>query len=218
MRRWMNEMPALLRQFAARWKTYLALHLAVALLIFLVLAPLSSLLLRLAVMLSGDAALSDQDIAWFILSPAGFIAFVALFSVFSIIVFLEHAAMVTAASLLERGHPAPVSGVLLFLGRRFGSLFGLAVQILFRVLLWTVPFLLAIGAVYFVLLSEYDINYYLAHKPPIFYLAALVIGALLLVMAFVVIRKLLSWSLTLPLIADCCRRPCLSSGSRGPFG
>ena len=33
MRRWMNEMPALLRRFAARWKTYLALHLAVALLI-----------------------------------------------------------------------------------------------------------------------------------------------------------------------------------------
>ena len=57
------------------------LHLAVALLIFLVLAPLSSLLLRLAVMLSGDAALSDQDIARFILSPAGFIAFVVLFTI-----------------------------------------------------------------------------------------------------------------------------------------
>ena len=101
MRRWMNEMPALLRQFAARWKTYLALHLAVALMIFLVLAPLSSLLLRLAVMLSGDAALSDQDIAWFILSPAGFIAFIVLAAIYSIVAFLEYAALIMTAWLVE---------------------------------------------------------------------------------------------------------------------
>ncbi|MEJ2402612.1 MAG: glycerophosphodiester phosphodiesterase family protein, partial [Xanthomonadales bacterium] len=200
MHRWMNEMPALLRQFAARWKTYLALHLAVALLIFLVLAPLGSLLLRLAVMLSGDTALSDQDIAWFILSPAGFVVFVVLVSVFSIIVFLEHAAMVTAAWLLERGHPAPVSGVLFFLGRRFGSLFGLAVQILFRVLLWTVPFLLAVGAVYFVLLTEFDINYYLSNKPSEWNLALAlggVIGAAWLAM---LLRLFTSWVFSIPLL------------------
>ena len=218
MRRWMNEMPALLRQFAARWKTYLALHLAVALLIFLVLAPLSSLLLRLAVMLSGDAALSDQDIAWFILSPAGFIAFVVLFSVFSIIVFLEHAAMVTAASLLERGHPAPVSGVLLFLGRRFGSLFGLAVQILFRVLLWTVPFLLAIGAVYFVLLSEYDINYYLFNKPAEWNLALALGGLIGVAWLAMLLRMFTSWVFSIPLLLLAGRTPRAALGRFSDFG
>ena len=200
MHRWMNEMPVLLRRFAAHWKTYLALHLGVALLIFLVLAPLSSLLLRLAVMLSGDAALSDQDIAWFILSPAGFIAFVVLVSVFSIIVFLEHAAMVTAASLLERGHPAPVSGVLFFLARRFGSLFGLAVLILFRVLLWTAPFLAAVGVVYAVLLTEFDINYYLSNKPSEWNLALALGGVIGVAWLALLLRLFTSWVFSIPLL------------------
>ena len=200
MHRWMNEMPGLLRQFGAHWKTFLALHLAVALLIFLVLAPLATVLLRLAVLLSGDAALSDQDIAYFILSPAGFIVFVVLVSVFSIIVFLEHAAMVTAAWLLERGHPAPISGVLLFLARRAGGLFGLAVQILFRVLLWTVPFLRAIGAVYFVLLTEYDINYYLVNKPREWQLALALGGVAGLAWLALLLRLFSSWVFSIPLL------------------
>jgi glycerophosphoryl diester phosphodiesterase len=74
------------------------------------------------------------------------------------------------------------------------------VRLIIRLLIIILPFLAVGGAVAWLALTKYDINYYLAHKPPIFYLAALVIGALLLVMAFVVIRKLLSWSLTLPLI------------------
>jgi len=182
------------------WKTFLALHLAVAVLIFAVLAPLTTLLLRLAVLLSGDAALSDQDIAWFVLSPAGFAAFVVLASLVSIIVFLEHAALLTAAWLLERNHPAPVSGVLAFLGRRAGRLFHLAVLILFRVLLYSLPFVAAAGLIYALLLTEYDINFYLHDKPPEWRLA-LALGALIgLGWLALMLRLFTHWIFCLPLL------------------
>ena len=193
-------MRSLLRQFAADWKTYLALHLAVAALIFLVLAPLTAALLRLAVRLSGDAALSDQDIAFFILSPTGFSAFVVLVSVVSIIIFLEHAALLTAASQLTRGAPAPVSGVLRFLAGRAGRLFGLALHILFRVLLYTAPFLLALGLVYLALLTEHDINHYLFDKPSEWRLALVLGGVIGVAWLALLLRLFTSWVFCLPFL------------------
>ncbi len=50
------------------------------------------------------------------------------------------------------------------------------------------------------MLTDYDINYYLAAKPPIFLAAAGIISLILLALAVILVRKLLSWSLTLPLI------------------
>ena len=61
-------------KFKSNWRSFLAIHIAVNVLVFLVLAPISAALLRAAVSLSGDAALSDQDILFFVLSPAGFLA------------------------------------------------------------------------------------------------------------------------------------------------
>jgi len=81
--------------FRASWRRLLAIHVLVTALVSIVLAPATAILLSLAVRLSGDVALSDQDILFFVLTPAGFISFVVLASVFGIIVFLEYAALMT---------------------------------------------------------------------------------------------------------------------------
>jgi len=204
---WLRELPGLLRRFEAHWRTYLALHLAVTALTFLLLAPLTTALFRLAVLLSGDAALSDQDIVFFVLRPAGFAAFAVLASIVSIIVFLEHAALLTAAWRLQQGRAAPVSGILRFLALRGAALFGLALLILFRVLLWSLPFLLAAGLVYALLLTRYDINYYLAAKPPEWRLALALGGVIGLGWLALLLRLFTRWVFSLPM---------LLLGRRGP--
>ena len=148
----------LLDQLKANWRPFLAIHVAVTALVVVVLLPLATALLRMALAISGDAALSDQDILFFILSPGGFIAFIVLVSIFSIIIFFEYAALVMTAWLVEKGKDVPVSGVLAYLVKQAPRLFSLAVGLLLRVLLLSLPFVIALGAVYFLLLTEFDIN------------------------------------------------------------
>ena len=76
-----NSTRGLLGQLAANWRPFLAIHLAVVFVVMVLLSPLSALLLRLLVLLSGDPALSDQDILFFVLSPAGFLALLVLVAI-----------------------------------------------------------------------------------------------------------------------------------------
>jgi len=69
-----------------------------------------------------------------------------------------------------------------------------------RLLIIVLPFLAVGAAVAWYLITDYDINYYLAEKPPEFLAAAAVISLILLTMIVVLTRKLLAWSLALPLL------------------
>ena len=143
-----REVTELIRSLRANWTRFLSIHVAVSVLVFTILTPLATALLRLSVSLSGKAALSDQDILFFFLSPAGFLALLLLGSVFSIIIFLEHAALLVVARSVQAGRAATVKEVLLFLAGRMAGLFQLAVLVLLRVLLNLLPFLLLVLLLY----------------------------------------------------------------------
>ncbi|MEE4294858.1 MAG: glycerophosphoryl diester phosphodiesterase membrane domain-containing protein, partial [Xanthomonadales bacterium] len=160
-----SDMGAMLGGFGANWRPFLAIHIVVTAVVVVLLGSLASVLLRMAVLLSGEPVLSDQDILFFILSPAGFIAFIVLAAIYAIVAFLEFAALIMAAWLIEKGKPVTVRGVLAFLASRATRLFGLALQILLRVLVYSIPFLALLGAIYLALLSDYDINFYLSNTP-----------------------------------------------------
>ncbi len=187
-------------RFASNWRQFLAIHLAVNVLIFVFLAPLATLLLRLAIALSGDSALSDQDIIFFIFSPLGLVSFIVLGSFFSIIVFLELSALISAAWSPRERNPASVRQILTTLVFQGPRLFRLAVRVLLRVVLNSIPFVLLLLLVYHLLLSDHDINYYLAVKPPQWRVAT--IWALLIAIAWGVQlwRKFISWVFCLPLL------------------
>ena len=194
-----REITELLLRFRANWKRLLVIHLAVTALVFAVLAPAAGLLLRLAVRLSGSAALSDLDILFFVLSPVGATALLLLGSLFSIIVFLEHAALLVVAQSIEAGAEISAARVLRFLADRSAKLLRLALLVLLRVLANLLPFVLLLLAVYLWLLSEYDINYYLTERPAEWRLATLlgaVIGAL---GAINLMRLFVNWIFCLPL-------------------
>jgi len=206
---------ALTRQFLENWARFLPIHIAVVLLEFTVLMPTATALLHLAVSLSGEAALSDQDILFFVLSPFGFVSLLVLGSVFSIIVFLEHAALLVVAWSINEGRTATVKQVLLFMAGRMWGLFRLAVLVLLRVLLNLMPFVLLLLLLYRLLLSDYDINYYLAEKPSE-WRWAVALGTIVAVAgAANLLRLFINWVFCVPLQLFSSRSPAQAlTGSR----
>ena len=85
-----------------------------------------------------------------------------------------------------------------------------------RLLLLLAPFAALAGLIYWGLLRRYDINYYLSHRPPVFW-AALSLAALdLLALVAVIMRYLARWLLGLPLVAieHCAPGQALAESSR----
>ena len=80
------------------------------------------------------------------------------------------------------------------------SILRLTLLLFARVLVFLVPFVAAIGATYWLLLREHDINYYLHARPPVFVLASTIVAVLVLLLTIVLARKLSSWLLILPLV------------------
>lgn len=207
VRSFYSDVAELTRRFLANWTRFLAIHLAVSALVFAILTPAAGLLLRLAVSLSGSAALSDQDILFFILSPVGFVSLLALGSIFSILIFLEHAALLVVGQSISAGSNISMVQALLFLAARSAKLFRLALQVLLRVLLNLLPFVLLIYLLYLWLVSEYDINYYLAEQPPEWRLAVALGAAVGAAGAFNLLRLFMNWIFCLPLLLFSTRTP-----------
>ena len=187
-------------KFASNWQQFLAIHLAVNILIFVFLAPVAMLMLRLAITLSGNAALSDGDILFFILSPVGLVSFIVQVSAFSIIIFLEYAALITAAWCSEQGKPVSVRRILASLAFQVQRLFRLAALVLLRVVLNSIPFLLLLALVYQLLLTDYDINYYLAVTPLEWRMALIWAGLIALAWGIRLLQLFVSWVFCLPLL------------------
>ncbi len=185
--------------WARRWLfggVYLAMRLAV----YAVIAPGLALLINLAVSLSNQSALTDQDIAVFIFTPGGILVTVAVASlllVAEVLVFAVLAALLRFETGDRLATARAALGVILSRSRPLLVFAGL---FLLRVLLIALPFVAVGGAVALWLLGDYDINYYLSTHPPEF-LAAVGIGAaLLLALAVVLLLRLSSWALALHLV------------------
>lgn len=178
----------------------LIVHLVFMALGFAIFTPLLGLLSRLLLALSSKELLADTDIIFFLLSPYGMAALVLFGAMLITILVFEQAAMMLTYIAAKNDIQDDMIRMLGYTAARALIIFKFSVLLIIRLLIIILPFLAAGGVVAWLALTKYDINYYLAHKPPIFYFAALLIGAILLLMAIVLIRKLLAWSLTLPLI------------------
>ena len=174
-------------------------HLAVRLLVAAVVVPLAGLGLAAALAASGQDAVTDQDIAWFLLTPAGLIGALALVSL-SIVASVLDVAVMTDTLHRKQRRPARVllSGLGLVVGR-FTGLFSFALQLVLRVALIAAPFLLVIALIAWLALGRYDINYYLTYRPPAFLAAAGIGGVLLAGLTVILVARLSSWAIALHL-------------------
>ena len=188
-----------LAQLRRHWGLFLTLHLVASLIVALLLGPLFSLLLGWIVQATGDVALTDQAILSAFLSPLGFVLGVVGVALWITVTVYETAAVLLAASRLKAGRRPRLLAVFTALGQRLRGTFRLAIEITVRVILLALPFLAIGGWIFLRYLTEYDINYYLTERPPIFWQAG---GAILVVLgvgAILLFRLALGWVLALPL-------------------
>jgi len=85
------------------WQPLLAVHLCFLLASTVVLTPLMSLSVQAAVSFSGQEALSDTDIASFLLSPGGAIAGIMLASLLLMFALMGYAALLIPAHVVQCG-------------------------------------------------------------------------------------------------------------------
>lgn len=186
--------------FKLNWKLFLGIHVVVNVLSLFLLTPLLSVLLGWLVLTSGQTALTDEDILFFILSPTGMLVMLVAGALYTSVVLFQQAAMITAASAVTSGHAITIPRLGRYLVVKFWPLFRLAAQMVGRTALIAAPFLAAAAWIYVSFLTEFDINYYITHQPPVFWWAGGLISLCLLALAAVLLRVFSGWVLGLPLL------------------
>ena len=177
-----------------------ALHLAYVALGLILFTPLLGLLGHLILLVSGKTMLADMEIIYFFISPYGFVAAMFFGALLVTILVFEQASMnVLWAAAATGVNCSPLQALRDTAARAF-QLFSFSAQLMIRTVLICLPFLLTSVAIAWLLLTDYDINYYLSHKPPSFMLAAALIGLLLVSMIAMLANKLIDWALSLPLL------------------
>jgi len=182
------------------WRQVLAVHLVYTGLGIIVFAPITGALGQALLKLSGKPALADMDLLLFALSPTGLAAFGLFTAVTIVIIVFELASLMAIGVATAKSQSVDVTTALGFSFKRIKQIFELAAWLVIKLLITIAPFLLAVGAVAFFLITDYDINYYLAVQPSEFWVAAVLIGIIVFLMAVLLLRRLISWSLTLPLV------------------
>ena len=182
-----------------RWPL-LATHLLVQLFVLAVLAPVSSLLLSVALSVRGESALTDQDIALFLVSPAGFAAGLAVACLLIVGAMLDVAIM---AGVLRAG-ARNITGIMAHGLRptltRLPQIARFGLGLLVHILIIAGPFIAAGALVALMTFRQYDINYYLTYRPPEFIAVAAVIVALFATGAVFLVRRLAGWAIALHLV------------------
>ena len=190
----------LFTQLRSYWRPLIAVHLLFTLLGVAVLSPLFGLLLQGTLALTGSAAVVDQDIARLLLSPLGMVAAIVLLAVLLAIAGLELGALQAIAQASRHGKHIPAPTAARYALGHTVPLLRLTLGLTLRVLAYLLPYLAAVALAAWLLLTEHDINYYLAQRPPEFFVAVAAAVILALPLLWLLGRRLLGWSLALPLV------------------
>ncbi len=177
-----------------------AIHIIYASLGVILFTPLAGIVGQTLLHLYGQPALADMEIAWFLLSPFGMLALILFSALLITIAAFEQATMITISAGTLQGLRIDTRQALYSTARHAPGIFSFVARLVVRVLIMSLPFLAAAAAIAWFLLTDHDINYYLAARPPVFLAAAGAIGLVLLTLLVLLIRRLLAWSLALPLI------------------
>ncbi|UWQ92133.1 glycerophosphodiester phosphodiesterase [Rhodobacteraceae bacterium M382] len=207
----LNHLTVVLQAYAralSRWRLVLPLYLLLHGLSLALIAPIMGLLINAAVALSDQPALTDQDIALFLLSPAGFVMALAVMSALLVAEIAGFSVMAVALRTKgDTGWAVVRSAMLLVFVRRLRSLAIFSGIFVLRVLAVALPFALVGLLVALWYLTEFDINYYLAFRPPEFLFAIAVISVLGLAMAVALLFRLSGWALSPHLVLLEARSP-----------
>jgi glycerophosphoryl diester phosphodiesterase len=181
----------LLTDLSHAWRTAVLIDLLHKAIVAILIAPTLSILLRLSLAVTGRSILADEDILRFVFSPIGILSSILVGAILIGSAAFEQAMLMTVLRAAWNRQHASVREVLFFAGRRIKAILVVGARLVTLTVAVVIPFLLVALVVYRLLLSRYDINYYLQAKPPEF-LLALGIGGLLLVMLLAILLPLMA--------------------------
>ena len=179
------------------WLPVLSVYLFVRLVLAAIILPVIGVLLTFVLSFSNQSAVTDQDIARFLLTPAGALGGLALLSMLIAAAVTDIAVMTAVLRAGTRRPMQALSSALRFGVSAFPRLIRFSLRFVLRVMTIVLPFLVppAIAALF--LLRAFDINYYLSVRPPEFLWVIGISGISLLAMAIVLLRKLTGWAVSL---------------------
>ncbi|MCO1336895.1 hypothetical protein MO867_21440 [Microbulbifer sp. OS29] len=165
----------------------------------IVISPIVATLGHLVIGLSGNTILADYEIASFFLSPAGLFGTLTLFIVVIILELFKLSALIT---VLDRHEPPFLAArnAIYTTFRITTRLGGFAWKLVQKILIAMIPGLAIVIFCVIFFFTEYDINYYLQHRPIEFWLAVLLIGSGLLLTIIFSFFVIVTGGLSLPLI------------------
>ena len=185
-----------------------------------VLAPLTTWALGRLVTTSGNWAVSNEDIATFLLSPAG-IVFLGLAGTLNVAFFYsQQAGLLMIANAKHLGSAPGLLGLLWQNLKRIPLLAKLATLQIGAFALLFLPFGMVVAVVALRLLGDHDINYYLATKPSSWTWAVRVAVAALGAYALLGAWLFLRWLLAVPYVVHSDAGPfqCLRQSWRATRG
>lgn len=149
---------------------------------------------------TGRSAVTNTEIARFLLSPAGLLYLVLIALSLMLATLIEHVGVIAIAAAQLRGRAVTVSGTLADLTAVFFRLLTFGLRSLATLAFLCAPFVVLGGLAYLALLSRQDINYYLADRPPRWYVALGIGGILLAAPAALVARWYVDLIFVMPIL------------------
>ena len=187
--------------FRASWRTLTIADLAYKVVAFAVLTPATAIALRWLLSRTGKSVVADVDIArFFVTTPAGILALFVAATITTAIVILEVGCLMGVGLAIANGVRPHAKGALTFGAQKAAPVIRLSLHMALRVIAALIPFVAAIALVYFTLLRDYDINYYLARKPPAFITAIVIAGVIAAILAALAVWTVTRWAFALPLV------------------
>ncbi len=188
------------RDLRRTWPQLLLVTLATRVAVTVFMLPAVAALLRFFLARQDRAALSDQEILFFFLSPAGVAALVLVGGIWIGIALVEQAGLMTVGFGAAEDRRVTWFGALHYVFRELPTILALGSHLLVRAVALGGPILALVGGVYWTFLRQYDINFYLANRPPEFLWAAGIAGILVAGLAVVLAVKVVGWMLALPAV------------------
>jgi len=183
------------------WKVLAITDLAYKAIAFALLMPATTLLLYWLRAGTSQRVVADTDIAMFFLTtPAGIVTLILGGSLLVAITAVEASCLMAVSVGRSQGVSLNGRGALRFGAANALNVLRLSGHMVLRVILGVLPFALAAGVVYMLLLRAHDINYYLAEHPPEFWIAAFLIGLIGIGFALLLARTIARWTFAWPLV------------------
>ena len=189
------------RDLRLSWRRLAAADVAWKAFAFVVLTPGTLILLRLFLSRRAGGVIADAEIATTLLTTLpGIVSLVLGAAVLAAITGLEVTCLMAIGLAGADGKRLRARQALLFGVTHAPHVLALTGNIVLRVLAGLLPFGLGGGLVYFTLLRHHDINYYLARRPAEFWVAAVLVAALLVVLVALALRTAVRWAFALPIV------------------